>query len=103
MSTPRRKRKNKKNAEFSKWLLMQETALIWIVTVTFLILAFICIKNQYFGELPWLTAMAAFPWTAYGASQAFYYKKAQKENSRGGIKYESIMAEYYNNDDNAVG
>ena len=103
MSTPQKRRKKKKNTEFSKWLLMQETALIWIVTVTFLILAFICIKNQYFGELPWLTAMAAFPWTAYGASQAFYYKKAQKENSRGGIKYESIMAEYYNNDDNAVG
>ena len=103
MSTSRRKRKNKKNTEFSKWLLMQETALIWIVTITFLILAFICVKNQYFGELPWLTAMAAFPWTAYGVSQGFYYKKAQKENSKGGIRYESIMAEYHNNNDNAVG
>lgn len=102
MATSQKRRKKKKNTEFSKWLLMQETALIWIVTIAFLILAFICIKNQYFGELPWLTAMAAFPWTAYGASQAFYYKKAQKENSRGGIRYESIMAEY-NNDDNAMG
>ena len=47
--------------------------------------------------------MAAFPWTAYGVSQGFYYKKAQKENSKGGIRYESIMAEYHNNNDNAVG
>lgn len=100
--TKKNKIQQKKSAEFSKWLLMQETALIWIVTISFLILAFICIKNQYFGELPWLTAMAAFPWTAYGASQAFYYKKAEKENTKGGIKYETTMAEY-NGDDQAVG
>lgn len=100
--TKKRKAQQKKSAEFSKWLLMQETALIWIVTIVFLILAFVCIKNQYFGELPWLTAMAAFPWTAYGASQAFYYKKAEKENTKGGIKYETTMAEYSDNE-NAVG
>lgn len=91
----KRKRQNKKHSqEFSKWLLIQETALIWLVTITFLVLAFICIKNQYFGELPWLTAMAAFPWTAYGVSQAFYYKKATAENTKDGIKYETTMAEY---------
>ena len=98
-----------KNTEFSKWLLIQETALIWLVTITFLALAFICIKNQYFGELPWLTAMAAFPWTAYGVSQAFYYKKATAENTKDGIKYETTMAELtpddirMMNDTNAVG
>ena len=77
--------------EFSKWLLIQESILIWIITITFLILAFVCIKNQYFGELPWLTAMAGFPWTAYGVSQAFYYKKSTAENTKGGIKYETIV------------
>lgn len=93
--TKRKKQQNKKHTqEFSKWLLVQETALIWLVTITFLVLAFICIKNQYFGELPWLTAMAAFPWTAYGVSQAFYYKKATAENTKDGIKYETTMAEY---------
>ena len=77
--------------EFSKWLLVQESILIWIITITFLVLAFVCIKNQYFGELPWLTAMAGFPWTAYGVSQAFYYKKSTAENTKGGIKYETIV------------
>ena len=72
-------------------LLIQESVLIWIVTITFLVLAFVCITNQYFGELPWLTAMAGFPWTAYGVSQAFYYKKATAENTRGGIKYATVM------------
>ena len=81
--------KNKK--EFSKWLLVQESVLIWIITLAFIFLAFFCIKNQYFGELPWLTAMAGFPWTAYGVSQAFYYKKSAAENTVGGIKYEQVL------------
>ena len=89
--------------EFSKWLLVQETVLIWIITIAFLILAFDCIKNQYFGELPWLTAMAGFPWTAYGASQAFYYKKSEKENTIGGIKYDTVMADRAEQNNNAVG
>jgi hypothetical protein len=90
--------------EFSKWLLVQETVLIWIVTLSFLILAFVCIANQYFGELPWLTAMAGFPWTAYGASQAFYYRKSEKENTIGGVKYETVMMEKQSEiDHNAVG
>lgn len=89
--------------EFSKWLLIQETVLIWITTITFLALAFICIKNQYFGELPWLTAMAAFPWTAYGVSQAFYYRKATAENTKNGIKYETALAEYSHDETNALG
>ena len=83
----------KSRQEFSKWLLIQETALIWITTLVFLILAAISIKNGYIGELPWLTAMAAFPWTAYGVSQAFYYKKSMAENTKNGIKYDTTMME----------
>ena len=89
----KRKNKKKQSLEFSKKLLVQESALIWVITLSFIVLAFVCIKNQYFGELPWLAAMCAFPWTAYGASQAFYYKKSEKENTRGGLKYESTMKE----------
>ena len=90
------KKKNKtkkKKLEFSKLLLVQESALIWVITLSFIILAFVCIANQYFGELPWLAAICAFPWTAYGASQAFYYSKAKKENIKGGIKYDTVMEE----------
>ncbi len=94
--------KKKRNAdnktEFSKKLLIQESLLIWVVTLAFIVLAFVCIQNQYFGELPWLAAMAACPWTAYGASQAFYFRKAEKENTEGGIKYATVMHEYKTND-----
>lgn len=102
--------KNKKNKmEFSKRLLLQESMLIWIVTIAFIILAFVCVTNQYLGELPWLAAMCGFPWTAYGTSQAFYFKKAEKENIRGGIKYDTVMADVYKDispeeiDENAEG
>jgi hypothetical protein len=81
----------KKKNEFSKVLLIQESILIWIMTIAFLGLAYICIVNQYFGELPWLATMVAFPWTAYGVSQACYYKKSEKENTKGGIKYDTVV------------
>ena len=79
--------------EFSKSLLIQESCLIWIMSLTFLLLAFYCIHEGYTGSLPWLAAMVAFPWTAYGISQAFYYKKAMAENTKDGIKFESVLLE----------
>lgn len=87
-----------KKTEFSKGLLIQESILIWIITLAFLVLAYFCIMNDYIGELPWLTAIVAFPWTAYGVSAACYYRKSQKENTQGGIKFESVMAQLGQNE-----
>ena len=89
----RKKNKREKKTEFSKFLLIQESVLIWIMTIAFIILAYICVVNQYFGELPWLSAMIGLPWTAYGVSQAMYYRKSMKENTTGGIKYETVLEE----------
>ena len=83
----------KKKTEFSKALLIQETILVWIVTLAFIALAYICITNGYVGELPWLTSIVGFPWAAYGVSQACYYRKSQAENTANGIKFETVMAE----------
>ena len=79
--------------EFSKVLLKQEAALIWIMSLSFIILAFYCIYKGFTGSLPWLAAMVGFPWTAYGVSQAFYYSKSKAENTSGGIKFEKVMEE----------
>ena len=95
-------KKENKKLEFSKSLLIQESILIWIVTLAFIALAFYCVANSYFGELPWLAAMCGFPWTAYGVSQACYYKKAQKENTKGGIKYDTTMMSISTNDGEEV-
>jgi hypothetical protein len=95
----------KKKSEFSKFLLIQGSVLIWIITLAFIGLAFFCVVNQYFGELPWLTAMVGLPWTAYGVSQACYYKKAERENTKGGIKYDTTMyaLDASDNEEAAVG
>lgn len=82
-----------KKTEFSKALLIQESILVWIITIAFLFLAYFCIMNDYIGELPWLTAIVAFPWSAYGVSAACYYNKSKKENTEGGIKFETVMAQ----------
>lgn len=84
---------NKKKKEFSKGLLIQESILIWLITISCLILAFYCVFNQYYTELSWIATMIGCPWTAYGVTQAFYYKKAEKENTKDGIKFETVMAE----------
>ena len=86
-------RSKRERREYSKSLLIQESALIWVVTIGMMFIALVCIIRGFTGSLPWLAAMVAFPWTAYGVSQAFYYKKSTKENTQGGIKFESIMAE----------
>jgi hypothetical protein len=61
------------------------------MTLGFMALAFVCIIKGYTGSLPWLTAMVTLPWTAYGVSQVYYYKKATVENSKNGIKYDAVM------------
>lgn len=89
-----------KKREFSKNLLVQESALIWITTLGYLLLAFYCIFNGYMGSLPWLTASASLPWAAYGVSQVYYYKKSMAENTKDGIKYESVIKELDNAHEN---
>jgi hypothetical protein len=93
-----KKKRTPEKTEFSKKLLIQESMLIWVVTLAFIVLAFVCIRNQYFGELPWLVAMAACPWGAYAVGQGFYYRKAERENTQGGIKYDTTMMQYKTND-----
>ena len=84
-------KKKKKNKEFSKWLLIQESTLIWITTLALMGLAYLCIIFGYIVTIPWLDSLCALHWDAYGVRQVYYYKKALVENSKDGIKYESVM------------
>lgn len=83
----------KQKREFSKTLLIQESILIWIMTISFIALAFICVFKGYLGTLPWLGAMVSLPWAAYGVSAGFYYNKSKAEKTVGGIVYDSAMLE----------
>lgn len=96
MEKKNRKRKNtyKKKLEFSKALLIQESILIWLTTIAMVVLAFFCVVRDYMYELPWVAVLAGLIWGAYGVSQHAYYKKAQAENTKNGIKYETVMNNY---------
>lgn len=89
---PRGRRKRRKQAEFSKQLIADIRALLWVVTVGGLLLAAYCIRTGYGGALPWLTAMVGLPWTAHGVVCSNYLSMAKSDHKRGGITYEAAKA-----------
>lgn len=78
--------------DFSKRLIADIRALLWVVTVGGLLLAAYCIRRDYAGALPWLTAMVGLPWTAHGTVCAFYLNMAKSDHSDGGITFEAAKA-----------
>lgn len=91
-----RKKKKEKDSKktFSKGLLIQESILIWLITISFIVLAFICVlMGMSAVEIGFLTVLPGVAWAAYGVSQMAYYKKAEKENTKDGIVYETAMLE----------
>ena len=74
------KRKNKKQYEFSKLIIIQESILVWISTLFLLFLAYKSVLTGYIGSLPYLTTLVGAIWAAYGVSVGFYYNKAKAEN-----------------------
>lgn len=78
--------------EFSKRLIADIRALLWAVTIGSLLLAAYCIRVDYAGALPWLTAMVGLPWTAHGTVCAFYLNMAKSDHREGGITFEKAKA-----------
>lgn len=81
-----------KRQEFSKRLISDIRALLWVVTVGGLLLAAYCIRADYAGALPWLSAMVGLPWTAHGTVCAFYLNMAKSDHKEGGITFEAARA-----------
>ena len=61
-----------KQKEYSKKILNQELALLWVNTIGMMALAFFCVVRKFDAASPWLTAMVGLPWTAWGVSKAGY-------------------------------
>lgn len=89
---------NRKKIDFSKRLVMDIRALLWLVTLGGLVLAAYCIRNGYAGSLPWLSAMVGLPWTAHGVICSFYLSMAKSDHSIGGITYEAAKAKDFSKD-----
>lgn len=81
-----------KRPEYSKRLVSDIRALLWVVTVGGLLLAFYCIRTGYTGSLPWISAMVGLPWTAHGVVCSFYLSLCKSDHRRGGITYEAAKA-----------
>ncbi len=81
-----------KRPEYSKQLVSDIRALLWVVTVGGLALAAYCIREGYTGSLPWVSAMVGLPWTAHGVVCSFYLNMAKSDHKAGGITFESAKA-----------
>lgn len=84
--------------EFSKKLVADIRALLWVVTVGGLALAAYCIHKNYMGALPWLSAMVGLPWTAHGVVCSFYLNMSKSDHKEGGITFEAAKASSFGQD-----
>ena len=91
----------RREQEFSKRLISDIRALLWVVTVGGLLLAAYCIRTGYTGALPWLTAMVGLPWTAHGVVCSNYLSMAKSDHKQGGITYEAAKAANFGQSENS--
>ena len=89
--------------EHSKQLTNDIRALLWVVTVGGLLLAFYCVRLGYTGALPWVGAMVGLPWTAHGVVCSFYLNLCKSDHSPGGITFEAAKAANFNVSHTPVG
>src|SRR5699024_2717415 len=85
----------KKPLDYSKRVVRDIRALLWVVTVGGLILAAYCIHKDFVGSLPWLSAMVGLPWSAHGVVCSFYLNMAKSDHSEGGITFETAKAQNF--------
>lgn len=79
--------------DYSKRLTNDMRPLLWVVTIGGLLLGFYAVHERFEGALPWISAMVGLPWTAWGTAAAFYMSLAKSDHRKGGITYETAMAE----------
>jgi len=66
--------------EFSKRLIAWELIIVSLISAAGFYLAYLSVINKFSGSLPWITAMVAPSWAAYGVSKAFFTDKSKAEN-----------------------
>ncbi len=78
--------------EFSKRLIRDIRALLWVVTVGGLLLAAYCVRTGYAGALPWLSAMGGPALDRSWDRLRVLPQYAKSDHKEGGITYESAKA-----------
>lgn len=66
---------------FSKKLIEDIRALLWIVTIGGILLAFYCVHKGFVGSLGWITSLVGLPWASHATICSFYMNKSKAENT----------------------
>lgn len=78
--------------EFSKKLIADVRILLWVVTISGILLAGWCVAEGFLGSLPWISALVGLPWSAHGVICSFYLNMAKSDHKEGGITFETARA-----------
>lgn len=89
----KRRTKGKKKIAFSKIIF------VGVSIMTISVVIFSCRMIYMTGDLSPLAYLIPSIFAELATATGFYYKKAEKENTKGGIVYDSAMAEKVNNEE----
>lgn len=88
-------RKNRSAAakakEFTQFMILSDNAILWYMCIAYTALAAYSIYKNFQGSLPWLTGGLGLAFAAWATIQSFLIKKSERQNSAGGITYETAM------------
>lgn len=80
-----------KAKEFTQLMVLSDNAILWYMCVAYTGLAAYSIYKGYAGSLPWLTGGLGLAFAAWATIQSFLIKKSEKQNTVGGITYDTAM------------
>ena len=89
----KRRTKGKKKIAFSKIIF------VGVSIMTISVVIFSCRMMYMTGDLSPLAYLIPSVFAELATATGFYYKKAERENTKGGIVYDSAMAEKVNNEE----
>ena len=81
-----------KAKEFTQFMILSDNAILWYICVAYTALAAYSIYKDFSGSLPWLTGGLGLAFAAWATIQSFLIKKSERQNTAGGITYDTAMA-----------
>lgn len=87
----RRRSAAAKAKEFTQFMIISDNTILWYMCVAYTGLAAYSIYKNYVGSLPWLTGGLGLAFAAWATIQSFLIKKSEKQNTVGGITYDTVM------------
>ena len=81
-----------KAKEFTQFMILSDNAILWYMCIAYTVLAAYSVYKNFSGSLPWLTGGLGLAFAAWATIQSFLIKKSERQNTAGGITYDTAMA-----------